>query len=258
MTTFDSYRDSFECVRLERVDGILEIALHTNGGPFEWGAGAHRELPHVFRCAGDDIENRVVILTGTGDWFTGLEASPTTRSVFSPIEPAEWYVVMREARQMLLNEVNIDVPMIAAVNGPAYRHMELALLCDIVIASEDAVFEDTAHIRHGNLPPGDGMNIVLGLLMGHNRARYMHLTGQRLSADEARAAGLVNEVVPKDMVRNRAWELARTLAAKPDLLLRHSRLIMTQPIKRALSDSLAEHLLYEGMAQLDRSDPMRA
>lgn len=251
------YAPSYTCAALRREDGILEIRLQTNGGPFVWGRGPHTELPDLFREVGNDRENRVVILTGTGDVFTGPEATPATRSVSASIQPAEWYVVMREAKQMLMGELDIDVPMIAAVNGPAYRHMEFALLCDIVLASEDAVFEDAAHVAHGNLAPGDGMALILGLLMGVTRARYLCLTGQRLNAQQAMDYGLVNEVCPKDQVLARAWTLARELVKKPDILLRHSRLLMTQYMKNQLQQGLSEHLLYEGLAQLDQTDPMR-
>jgi enoyl-CoA hydratase/carnithine racemase len=242
---------------LRREDGILEIRLHHEGGEFVWGTGPHQELGGLFRNVGDDVGNRIVILTGTGSVFTGLEATPATRSVFASLTPREWYVVTREARQLLMNELDIDVPMIAAINGPAYRHMELALLCDILISSEDGVFEDAAHLPQGNLVPGDGMNLLLAELMGVNRARYLQLTGQRLTAAEAVAAGLVNEVVPKDEVLPRAWALARQLAQKPDLLLRHSRMLMTQRLKHLLIDHLTEHMLHEGIAQLDQDDPAR-
>lgn len=258
MRAFEDYSRAYDCAALRREGGVLEIRLQAAGGAeFCWGLAPHRELPELFREVGADRENRIVILTGTGSVFTGPEASPQTRTVGHSLSPAQWYVVMREAKQMLMNELDIDVPMIAAVNGPAYRHMELALLCDIVIASEDAVFEDAAHIRQGNLVPGDGMNIVLALLMGVNRARYLHLTGQRLTAREAQGMGLVNEVVPKGEAGPRAWELARELAKKPDVLLRHSRMLMAQYLKKQLMENLGEHLLYEGLAQLDDEDPAR-
>ena len=254
----EDYKDDFECATLRRDNGILEVRLGTDGGEWVWGMKPHAELPYLWRAVGEDPENRVVILTGTGQNFSGPEATPVTRSVGNSLDPMHWFTIMREAKQMLMYELDVDVPMIAAINGPAYRHMEIALLCDIVLASEDAVFEDAAHVKHGNLAPGDGMNIVLGLLMGINRARYLHFTGQRLTAQEAKDYGLVNEVLPKDEVLDRAWELARQLAEKPDSLLRSSRMIVTNYLKREMFTILPEHLLYEGLAQLDQSDPMRA
>ena len=248
---FSEYSKSYECVEFKREDGILEMRLHTKGAEFIWGLKPHQELPEVFREVGADRENRIVILTGTGSVFTGPQANPATRALSTSLPPKGWYAIMRETKQMQMNQLDIDVPMIAAINGPAYRHMEWALLCDITIASEDAVFEDAAHVPQGVLPPGDGMNIIVSELIGLNRARYLHLMGQQLSAKEAQAFGMINEIVQKDQVLSRAWAVARSLAKKPDILLRHSRLLMIQRFKKRVQEDLSEHLLFEGMAQMD-------
>ena len=105
--------------------------------------------------------------------------------------------------------LNVDVPVIAAVNGPVYRHMEQALFCDVVLASENATFSDSGHYVGGWLAPGDGMHVMLSLLLGLNRARYLVFTGQSLSATEAKDLGLVGEVLAPDELLPRAWALAR-------------------------------------------------
>ena len=85
--------------------------------------------------------------------------------------------------------------------------------------------------------PGDGMHIVMPLLMGMNRGRYFLLTGQTLSAREAKDLGLVAEVLPPDKVLARAWEHAEALAAKPTLLLRYTRLMFTEYLEEAHAGS---------------------
>jgi enoyl-CoA hydratase/carnithine racemase len=154
---------------------------------------------------------------------------------------------------MHLNMLNIEAPMIAAVNGPAKRHCEIPLLCDIVLAADDATFEDTAHYHLGNLVPGDGVNVVLTLLLGVNRARYMMFTGQLLDAQEAKQLGLVAEVLPRDKLLPRAWELARQLAAKPVMQTRYTRKILVEPIRRALQDYHSLGMSLEALADIDRS-----
>ena len=79
-----------------------------------------------------------------------------------------------------VNLLNIEVPVISAINGPAWRHGEIPLLSDIVLAADTAAFQDSAHFPNG-LVPGDGMHIVMPLLLGMNRGRYFLLTGQTLS-----------------------------------------------------------------------------
>jgi enoyl-CoA hydratase/carnithine racemase len=85
------------------------------------------------------------------------------------------------------------------------------MLADIVLAADTAAFQDSAHFMSGMLP-GDGRHIVMPLLMGVNRGRYFLLTGQTLSAQDAKDLGLVAEVLPPERVLSRAWEHAEALA----------------------------------------------
>ena len=157
------------------------------------------------------------------------------------------------ARRMVNAHLNIEVPMIAVVNGPAKRHADLALMCDIVLAADDATFEDTAHFQNGGIVPGDGINVVYTMLMGLNRARYLMLTGQVLSAREAKEMGLVAELLPRELLLPRAWELARQLAQKPDMLLRYTRAVLTHPLRKLLDESMPFSLAMEAMSTLDKS-----
>ena len=86
--------------------------------------------------------------------------------------------------------------MISAVNGPCNMHSEVPLMGDIVLASEDAYFQDASHFPRGQVP-GDGQHVIWSFLAGHTRARYFLLTGKKLSAQEAKEWGVVNEVLPK-------------------------------------------------------------
>jgi len=251
----DDYAGKYEHVAVERRDGVMQLTLHTGGDSLRWGPGPHDELWQVFRDVGEDRENRVVILTGTGEEFTGPICSEEERPLDHRPTPQGWDHFYWAGKQLQMNLLNIEVPMIAAVNGPAYRHMELALLCDIVLASETAVFVDSGHFEHGNLVPGDGVNVACMLAMGVNRARYFHYTGQELSAAEAKEYGLVNEVLPREAVLNRAWELALRMARKPALQLRYSRVILTQHMKKQMQDLVGYGMALEGLCITDPSSP---
>ena len=140
MSTFDQYSDKYQSVRMERRNGILQITFHTNGDSLQWGGVPHQELPQAFADIGSDPDNLVVIMTGAGDAFTGPPGTPESTPRRSP---REWDKTYWEGKHLLSNLLDFEVPMISAINGPALRHFELPLLCDIVLAAEEASFQDS-------------------------------------------------------------------------------------------------------------------
>src|SRR6267378_3012209 len=249
MARFDDYAQAYQSIRMERRHGILQLTFHTNGGALQWGELPHQEFPQAFRDIGSDPENKVVIMTGTGEAFSGPRASPDRQLRRTA---SDWDKTYWEGKHLLLNLLDIEVPMISAINGPALRHSEIPLLCDIVLAAEETTFQDSAHFPNG-LVPGDGMHIVYPLLLGLNRGRYFLLTGQTLDAANALELGLVNELLPRADLLPRAWALAAQIARQPSLLLRYTRVLFTQPLKRQLIDYLGYGLALEGMSVVDRT-----
>jgi enoyl-CoA hydratase/carnithine racemase len=244
---FESYAERFKTIRMRREDGILEMTLHTDGGSLRWGFLPHHELQEAFLEIGRDRENQVVILTGAGDEFSGPAPKREDNLKAHRQTPEEWGKLGWEAKHLLFNLLAIDCPMIAAINGPALRHAEIPVMCDIVLASETAEFQDSAHFT-GGLVPGDGMHVVFPLLMGLNRGRYFLLTGQKLSAAEAKDFGLVNEVLPQRELLPRAWEHARNIMKLPELNRRYTRTLITEVLRRQMNELLPYGLALEGLA----------
>lgn len=249
MRNFDDYKDGYKTLKMERdADGILLLTAHTDGGPLRWGALPHEEWPHAFHDIAMDRANRVIILTGTGDEFSGPRPPAATRYA-RPV--ADMDRIVFDGRHLLANLLEIQAPIISAINGPCIRHSEIPLLSDIVLASDDTVIEDAGHFESG-LVPGDGVNLIYPMLMGFNRARYFLMTSQKLSATEAKDMGLVNEVLPRDQLMARAWEWARELAHHNDMHLRNTRQIMTMEFREKIRTHLGYTLTLEAMANLGR------
>lgn len=248
---FQDYRARYQTMRMERHDGILQLTFHTDGGPLQWGhiGGAHAEFAEAFANIAGDSGNKIIIMTGTGDMFSGPAAS---KESFPRSGPAEWDVILRNAMTLTNSLLNIDALVISCVNGPALRHPEIPLLADIVLACPEASFQDSAHFINRTVP-GDGVNFVFPLLMGLNRARYFLLTGKTLSAQEAMEMGLIGEIVPRDQLLARAWELARQLAQQNPLVLRYTRLLFTHPLKKTAHDLLGFGVALEGLAAVYES-----
>ena len=132
MAKFETYREAFPNARLRRKpNGVLEVALHTDGGKLVFNGHTHEQFVHLFHMIGEDHSNRVVILTGSGDAFMDA-ISPEGFDFFSP---QGYDKILREGRKVLSNILDIEAPMIAALNGPVLLHSEYALLTDIVLAT---------------------------------------------------------------------------------------------------------------------------
>ncbi len=248
------YQDRFKTAVVSRDDdGVLTIRMHSRGESLFWGGLPHRELPELFAAIASDRENRVVVLTGTGDSFIGLPPEGAAGLAQGSASPALWDRIIWEGNRLIHQQLDIEVPMIAAVNGPVIAHSELAVLCDIVLAAEHTYFQDAPHFP-GGLVPGDGMQVIWPLLLGPNRGRYFLLTGEQLPATEAQRLGVVGEVLPPDQLLDRAYALAADLAVRNPILLRNTRHVLTRPLKRAMADDLHTGLALEGIASMSGAE----
>ncbi len=131
-----------------------------------------------------------------------------------------------------------STPVIAAVNGVAATGgLELALACDMIVASENARFVDT-HVRVG-VVPGAGMSVLWPAILGIRKATELSLAGRPLSAADAERYGLVNEVVPHDDLMPAALGLAREIAANDAAMVKQMNRLFKDHARLPVSEALA-------------------
>jgi enoyl-CoA hydratase/carnithine racemase len=225
---FDLYRDKYRDAVLKRENGILEVRFHTDGGPFRMNGRAHAELPDLFWEIAADHENKIVILTGTGEDFNTQCDPDFDVSSGNAVAKVHW-----EGHRILRNLLDIEAPVISAINGPLTVHC-FPLLGDMVLCAEHAYFQDT-HVHLG-MAAGDGTQIVWQNLIGPTRGKYFLFTGQIIDAQEALKLGVVNEVLPAADLLPRAWAIARELALRPQTALRYTRMAANAELRRLMLD----------------------
>lgn len=187
-----------------------------------------------------DASVRAVIITGAGPVFSSGGNVKDMRRFFDPgIAPHRIREEYRAGIQrMTLAVYNLDVPTIAAVNGPAIgAGCDLTCMCDIRIASERATFAES-FVRVG-LIPGDGGSWLLPRVVGMSRAAEMSFTGDPVDATQALAWGLVSRVVAPDQLLPEAMRLAERISANPGPVLRMTKSLLREGVLSRL-DSLLE------------------
>jgi enoyl-CoA hydratase/carnithine racemase len=235
---FDDYKERFKAhFRLtRREDGVLLAEAHTNGGPFQLSVESHKSFGQLFQTVGADTKNEVMILTGTGPDF--MMAVDPTGFKLEEEDLAYWAYehAYKDGRINVSSLINdLEIPTIGVLNGPGF-HSEMCLMCDITICSEDAIIFDP----HYNISsvPGDGIHSCFLELLGVKRGAYALLTGQAIDAKTALDYGLVNEVVPRDKLIERAFKLADHIMTQPRTTRRLTTQIVRRPWKQRIVNDL--------------------
>lgn len=228
---------------MERNDGIIEVRMHSAGGPATYSLGLHNAWGQAWQEVGNDPCNEVVIFSGTGGAWIGGADPASFAQPFHEWSGDQAYELHYDGMKVVENLVmGIDVPTIGVVNGPGF-HTEIALFCDITLAAEDAVFSD-GHFAAGQTP-GDGLQVALQALLGPKRAAYAFYTGEQISAEKALDLGLVNEVLPRDRLLPRAREIATTIMQKPRPVRRLTHTIAQRPLRRRLLEDHGYGMAHE-------------
>ena len=222
----------YQALRIERNDAILTITIDHPSSPLNAVDDLlHSELTRLFAALKRENEARAVLLTGSGrafsaggdfSWFPSL----------SNLERLEH--LRRDAKQMIWDLLDVPIPIVAAINGPAVGlGASIALLCDTIFIAESAHVADP-HVLVG-IVAGDGGAAIWPLAVGPARAKEYLMTGDPVPAAEAERIGLVNRVVPDGTLMEEATAFARKLAANAPLAVQYTKQAVNKQVKEALN-----------------------
>jgi len=223
---------------IERRGKVLIVAFDRPDALNAVDARMHTELSWIFADVAADAETEAVVLTGNGRAFSaGGDIGWFQRMTADELER-----LFAEGRKIILDLLEVEQPIIAAINGAATGlGATLALFSDVSFAAADAKIGDP-HVRVG-VVAGDGGAVIWPWLVGAARAKEFLMTGDILPAAEAERIGLVNHVVPSDRVVDEALAFAERLANGPTKAIRWTKVsvnkILRETTNLVLDTSLA-------------------
>jgi enoyl-CoA hydratase len=222
----------YRALRFDREGLVLRVEIAHPASELNTVDGLlHGELTRLFRDLKREQTARAVLLTGRGRAFSAggdFRWFPT----LDDLEKLEH--LRRDAKQMIWDLLDVELPIVAALNGPAVGlGASLALLCDVIFMADTATIADP-HVRVG-IVAGDGGTAIWPLVVGPARAKQFLLTGDPVTAGEALAMGLVNRVVAPEALEADALAFAARLAAGAPLAVRYTKQAVNKLVKDALN-----------------------
>jgi len=222
----------YRALHFERKGAVLCVAIdHPESELNSVDALLHAELARLFRDLKREDEARAVLLTARGKAFSAggdFAWFPTLDDL------AKLDHLRRDAKQMIWDLLDVSLPIVAAINGPAVGlGASLALLCDVIFMADTATIADP-HVRVG-IVAGDGGAAIWPLALGPARAKQYLLTGDPVGAAEAERIGLVNAVVPAQELAERSLAFAQRLADGAPLALQYTKQAVNKLVKDALN-----------------------
>jgi len=223
-------------LQVTKQDGVATLTLDRPQAMNALSRALRRALIRTFADLASDDATRVVILTGAGRAFcAGLDLKELGGEVGS--SAANETEAAISGGELVQAMGRLEQPIIGAINGFAITGgFELALACDVLIASRDARFADT-HARVG-IMPGWGLSQKLSRTIGIYRAKELSLTGNYLPAEQAAAWGLVSRVVAPEELLPTCRALARDMMSCDPLVLRSYKRVIDEGFAKTFEDGM--------------------
>lgn len=253
------YLKHFDDLLVEKKNYTLWITLNRPEASNAYSTNMVKGLVEVLKHADIDNDIRAMVITGAGKNFCAggdIKAMRGKTGMFAG-ESNELRESYESGIQQIPHTISqLRTPLIAMVNGAAVgAGCDLSAMCDLRIASTNAVFAET--FAKVGLVPGDGGAYFLTRLIGFGKAMEMFLTCKNVSAKEALQIGLVNQVVLPEELKSKTQELADQLATLPPIALQMTKKAVVHAYQNNLSSHLELMAAYQGITQRS-SDHFRA
>ncbi len=240
---------NYECIKFEREGRILRVSLNRPDVLNAVDEQLHHELAQVFYDVSLDQECDVVILTGEGRAFcAGGDVSMMERMG----EDASRYTFQNiQGKRIVYSLLEAEKPIICRLNGDAIGlGASVALLCDIIVAEENANIGDP-HVRVG-LVAGDGGCLIWPHLVGYARAKEALLFGDLIDAKEAKDLGLINRVCSADQLDETVDKLAQRLANGATEAIAWTKAVTNLGLKRQMHAVMDAGMAYEALSMNEK------
>jgi 2-(1,2-epoxy-1,2-dihydrophenyl)acetyl-CoA isomerase len=229
---------------LEKKNGIATITLNRPDKLNAFNDELTFKLKDALKEAERDASVKAIVLTGAGRGFCSGQDLQARGLTDGGQRPSLGVSIRHRYNPIILKIRSMEKPVIAAINGVAAgAGASLALICDFRVASEGAYFVQS--FTKVGLIPDSGSTFLLPRLIGVTKAFELMLTADRLEAKEAYQLGLVNKVVPAEVLMEEAMALAKRLAAGPSLAFGLTK----RAVNRAIFNDIEELLEYEASLQ---------
>lgn len=237
--------EDYETLEFTRQGRVLTIALNRPEQRNAVNPTLHRELARVFIDAQHDEESDVIVLTGNGPAFSAGGDLPGLKKRMESETPSAVYErSAREAKEIVFTQLDLEKPLICKLNGHATGlGASMALMCDIVVAAEEAKIGDP-HVAVG-LVAADGGALLWPQLIGYAKARRYLFTGDLMPAREAEQLGLISEVVPRAELDATVDALAQRIAGGATRAIRYTKITTNLPLKALFHAHFDAGLAYE-------------
>jgi enoyl-CoA hydratase len=232
----------YKTLKFSYHDRVLTVTIDSGAPMNAVNHDLHAELARIFNDLQRDPDSDVVILTGEGRGFCAGGDMDWFREMID--DPRKFRDIGPDAKRIVFSMLELEKPLICRLNGPAAGlGASIALLCDVIIASDKAIIGDP-HVKIG-LVAGDGGAVIWPQLIGYARAKEFLMTGDMIPTPQAAQMGLINYAVPPEELDAKVAEVVGKIVGNPRWAVRWTKTAVNLTLKQIANHVMDPAIAYE-------------